>query len=141
MSTRANLAAALCEVCCRARTVKFSRASTFTPRGYDYRDGTCDLKCSACGRITRHALVLPDAEAGGRYEAQEIHEARPVAAADPFAVVKVLGVRVYEVADLEPDVVYVEGQSLGFIRAGLSPSGRRWVADWLLREGVEGGAR
>ena len=69
MTGRPDLAAALCEVCCHARTVKYSRASKFTPRGHDYRDGTCDLKCSACGRITRHALVLPDAEAGGRYEA------------------------------------------------------------------------
>ena len=49
-----------------------------------------------------------------------------------FDLVRRFGIRVYEVEDLEPDVVYVEGQSLGFIRAGLSPSDRRWAADWLL---------
>jgi len=49
-----------------------------------------------------------------------------------FDLARRFGIRVYEVEDLEPDVVYVEGQSLGFIRAGLSPSDRRWVADWLL---------
>ena len=71
MTGRPDLAAALCEVCCHARTVKYSRASKFTPRGYDYRDGTCDLKCSACGRITRHALVLPDAGERGRVDARK----------------------------------------------------------------------
>ena len=39
--------------------------------------------------------------------------------------------------DLDPDVVYVEGQSLGFVRTGLSQPDRQWSAEWLVAAALD----
>lgn len=51
---------------------------------------------------------------------------------EPFDLLARLGLKIFEVEDLDRDVVFVENEDLGFVRAGLSPDDRQWVADWLL---------
>jgi hypothetical protein len=55
---------ALCHVCGGVRTVKVSRDGRYRPPGFDQLDATCDLRCAACGVVTRHALCFdgPDDE-------------------------------------------------------------------------------
>ena len=46
-----DLLLALCTICAQTRSAR-------RPRNRDYRNSTGDLKCDACGAITRHALIV-----------------------------------------------------------------------------------
>lgn len=49
-----------------------------------------------------------------------------------FELCRRFGMRVYEIEDLDQDVVYVEGQNIGLVRTDLSQPDRQWAAEWLL---------
>ena len=54
-----------------------------------------------------------------------------------FDLCRRFGVRVYEVVDLDRDAYYVPEGQAAFIRAGLRPDRRRWIAEWVLSEALE----
>jgi len=109
-----------------------------------------DLKCTPCGKVTQHAIVVPVSGPGGAYrdmaEEENLGAAARAAspgpvAADPFAVVESLGIQLIEVPDLDRPVIYVNTHSIALVRAGMDADRRQSVGEWLLREVVEGGAR
>lgn len=53
-----------------------------------------------------------------------------------FDLVKRFGVRVYQVAELDEDIIYVADRHVAFVRDDLSPEVLRETADWLLSEAM-----
>lgn len=70
MSTGAPTSA-LCCTCGTARSLRYRRDGSYSPPGYDYRDGTCTLKCQGCGQRTRHAIVQSDEDLAIRDRARK----------------------------------------------------------------------
>src|SRR5665648_1235927 len=100
-----------------------------------------DLKCTPCGKVTQHAMVAPASGPGGAYrDSAEEENLGAVAcaappgsvAADPFALVKVLGVRVIEVEALPDPILYLREQGMALVDADLDDDRRETAAGWLL---------
>jgi hypothetical protein len=89
---------ALCNECGNARTMNHGR-------NVDYKTKTCDLKCAACGKITRHAFVVQSAS---------------VQALDPLtALSSVLRLHVVEVEGLPTMATLVRSVDVLLVRRGL----------------------
>jgi hypothetical protein len=58
---------AVCCECGTSRRTGFDLwSSDYRPPGYDWNDGTCNLKCQGCHTITKHALVKEVSDGGQR---------------------------------------------------------------------------
>lgn len=106
---------ALCNTCGAVRTLRTTRRSTYRPPGMDYDTGTCDLKCSNCQQITRHALVLSDADRA-EWERQ-LARSRP-------------DVKVCRSAELEQDALWIASHRILLVHSSVTAED---VADLLRR--------
>ena len=100
-----------------------------------------DLKCTPCGKVTQHAIVVPVSGPGGAYRAyrdmaeEENLGALAPATEDPGGVLertaRELGIRLIVVADLGRPVVYVRDRKIALVEQQLDDVQRSEAAIWL----------